>query len=251
MCLIAFAWQQSPQQPLLLIGNRDEFHHRPTRALDLWTREGHPELLAGKDIEAGGTWLGVTRDGRFAAVTNIRRPGVPKAPLSRGQLPLDYLQGTRSRAAFVHALQGQLANYTGFNLLVGDREQLWFLNSEHGQARQLEPGIYAVSNADLDSPWPKTDCLRSALANNLDADDETLFSLLANDHIYADEQLPDTGISLEWERMLSATFIVGLPEYGTRASSILRLQANNRIRLTERRFGALGEPQGETCREWR
>ncbi|GGE51844.1 hypothetical protein GCM10007421_27870 [Halopseudomonas oceani] len=251
MCLIAFAWQQSPQQPLLLIGNRDEFHHRPTRALTDWHAEGHPDLLAGKDLEAGGTWLGVTRDGRFAAVTNIRSPGAAKAPRSRGQLPLDYLLGNLSPAAFLRELHSTLDQYSGFNLLVGDREQLWFLNSQQGQPRQLEAGIYGLSNADLDSPWPKTQCLRNDLAENLNADDQTLFSLLANDQLYADEQLPSTGISLEWERMLSAAFIVGIPEYGTRASSVLRLQADGVIRLTERRFGPLGEAQGETSREWR
>lgn len=250
MCLIAFAWQQSPQQPLLLIGNRDEFHHRPTRALSNWAAEGHPELLAGKDLEAGGTWLGVTREGRFAAVTNIRSPGAAKAPKSRGQLPLDYLLGALGPADFLNALCSVLDQYTGFNLLVGDREQLWFLNSQHGQPRRLEPGIYAVSNADLDSPWPKTQALRSGLANNLNASDDALFSLLAEDQLYPDNQLPNTGISLEWERMLSAAFIVGLPEYGTRSSSILRLQAQDRVRLNERRFGPLGEPQGETCKEW-
>lgn len=249
MCLIAFAWQQSPQQPLLLIGNRDEFHHRPTRPLSNWATEGHPELLAGKDLEAGGTWLGVTREGRFAAVTNIRAPGAAKAPKSRGQLPLDYLLGALGPAEFLHMLSSTQDQYAGFNLLVGDREQLWFLNSQHGQPRQLEPGVYAVSNADLDSPWPKTLALRSGLTNNLEAEDEALFSLLADDRLYADSQLPDTGISLEWERMLSAAFIVGLPEYGTRSSSILRLQAQDRIRLIERRFGPLGEPQGETCKE--
>lgn len=250
MCLIAFAWQQSPQQPLLLIGNRDEFHHRPTRPLSDWAAEGHPDLLAGKDLDAGGTWLGVTREGRFAAITNIRSPGAAKAPKSRGQLPLDYLLGALRPAEFLHTLSGTRDQYSGFNLLVGDREQLWFLNSQHGQPRRLDPGIYAVSNADLDSPWPKTLALRSGLANNLDASDDTLFSLLADDRLYADNQLPSTGISLEWERMLSAAFIVGLPEYGTRSSSILRLQDQDRIHLIERRFGALGEPQGETCKAW-
>ena len=120
MCLIAFAWQTSKHHRLTLIGNRDEFHRRPTRPLDWWDDLNQPDILAGRDLEAGGTWLGVTRDGRFAAVTNIRAPGAAKAPLSRGQLPLDYLQGRQTPEAFMQQLAAQREQYSGFNLLVGD-----------------------------------------------------------------------------------------------------------------------------------
>ena len=200
MCLIAFAWQTSKHHRLTLIGNRDEFHRRPTRPLDWWDDLDQPDLLAGRDLEAGGTWLGVTRDGRFAAVTNIRAPGAAKAPLSRGQLPLNYLQGRQTPEAFMQQLAAQREQYSGFNLLVGDADALWFLNSLDGQPRELGPGIYGLSNADLDSPWPKTGYLRDALSAAVDADSEHLLSLLADSRSYPDEQLPATGISQEWER---------------------------------------------------
>ena len=177
MCLIAFAWQTSKHHRLTLIGNRDEFHRRPTRPLDWWDDLDQPDLLAGRDLEAGGTWLGVTRDGRFAAVTNIRAPGAAKAPLSRGQLPLNYLQGRQTPEAFMQQLAAQREQYSGFNLLVGDADALWFLNSLDGQPRELGPGIYGLSNADLDSPWPKTGYLRDALCEAADADSEHLLGL--------------------------------------------------------------------------
>lgn len=250
MCLIAFAWQTSKHHRLTLIGNRDEFHRRPTRPLDWWDDLNQPELLAGRDLEAGGTWLGVTRDGRFAAVTNIRAPGAAKAPLSRGQLPLDYLQGRQAPEAFMQQLAAQREQYSGFNLLVGDANALWFLNSLDGQPRELGPGVYGLSNADLDSLWPKTGYLRDALCEAADADSEHLLGLLANSRSYPDEQLPATGISQQWERMLAPAFITGNREYGTRASSLLRIGQDGGIELIEKRFGPLGQPEGERLCEW-
>ena len=250
MCLIAFAWQTSKHHRLTLIGNRDEFHRRPTRPLDWWDDLNQPELLAGRDLEAGGTWLGVTRDGRFAAVTNIRAPGAAKAPLSRGQLPLDFLQGNQTPAAFMQQLATQREQYSGFNLLVGDANALWFLNSLDGQPRELGPGVYGLSNADLDSPWPKTGYLRDALCEAADADSEHLLGLLTDSRSYPDEQLPATGISQQWERMLAPAFITGNREYGTRASSLLRIGQDGGIELIEKRFGPLGQPEGERLCEW-
>ncbi|MGI3129588.1 NRDE family protein [Halopseudomonas pachastrellae] len=250
MCLIAFAWQMSKHHRLTLIGNRDEFHRRPTRPLDWWDDQEQPELLAGRDLEAGGTWLGATRDGRFAAVTNIRAPGAAKAPRSRGQLPLDFLQGNQTPAAFMQQLAAQLHDYAGFNLIIGDVSELWFLNSSDGQPRALEPGVYGLSNADLDSPWPKTRTLREALAAAPDADSEQLLTLLADSRSYADDQLPATGISLEWERMLAPAFITGNREYGTRASSLLRISQGGGISMIEKRFGPFGQPDGESLCEW-
>ncbi|PAU88342.1 hypothetical protein CK507_07260 [Pseudomonas sp. WN033] len=243
MCLIAFAWQVA-DQPLLLLGNRDEFHARPTRNAQFWEPEGHPELLAGKDLEAGGTWLGITRQGRFASLTNIRAPGARKGPLSRGALVLDYLTGQQSPAEYLQQVAMNAEQYAGFNLLVGDRQQLWHLNSRSGQAESLSPGIYALSNAGLNSPWPKLVALRQGLEARLHADDRQLLQLLADPRTYPDEQLPDTGISLEWERLLSAAFIVSA-EYGTRASSLLRLKADGEVVFIEQRFGPEGVALGE------
>lgn len=242
MCLIAFAWQVT-ERPLVLLGNRDEFHPRPTRAASFWTDEGHPELLAGKDLQAGGTWLGVTRNGRFAALTNIRSPGARPGPRSRGKLVLDYLTGDLSPADYLRSLTDDIDGYAGFNLLVGTTDQLWHLNSEERQAHALQPGIYGLSNASLNSPWPKLQTLCQRLEANLSADSETLLDLLKDSNEYPDAQLPDSGVSLEWERRLSATFILG-EDYGTRASSLLIIDADQNISFREQSFGPQGTDQG-------
>lgn len=155
MCLIAFAWQTSKHHRLTLIGNRDEFHRRPTRPLDWWDDLNQPEILAGRDLEAGGTWLGVTRDGRFAAVTNIRAPGAAKAPLSRGQLPLDYLQGRQTPEAFMQQLATQREQYSGFNLLVGDANALWFLSASTASHASLAPASTACPMPTSTAPGQK------------------------------------------------------------------------------------------------
>ncbi|WP_022961728.1 NRDE family protein [Halopseudomonas pelagia] len=245
MCLMAFAWQTG-DYPLILLGNRDEFHARPTRAAGFWTAEGQPDLLAGKDLDAGGTWLGVTRAGRFAALTNIRAPGAHKGPQSRGALALDYLAGKETPKDYLQQLQSRRDDYAGFNLLVGDLQQLWYLNSQTNQLQQLPPGIYGLSNASLDSDWPKLQRLRAKLADNLNAGADVLLDLLSDTQTYPDQQLPQTGVSLEWERRLSATFILG-EDYGTRASSLLKMDKQGGIVFVERRFAAMGVALGESC----
>lgn len=244
MCLIAFAWQVAGR-PLLLLGNRDEFHPRPTRAANFWDDEGHPELLAGKDLQAGGTWLGVTRRGRFAALTNIRSPGARPGPRSRGKLVLDYLTGDMSPEDYMRSLTDDLDGYAGFNLLAGTAQQLWHLNSEGRQAQALKPGIYGLSNASLNSPWPKLQTLCHDLEAHLGADNETLLGLLKDISEYPDTQLPDSGVSVEWERRLSATFILG-EDYGTRASSLLGMDADGSITFVEESFGPNGQKLGES-----
>ena len=248
MCLIAFAWQMSGR-PLLLLGNRDEFHPRATRPACFWNEEGQPALLAGKDLEAGGTWLGVTRSGRFAALTNIRSPQARRGPSSRGKLVLDYLTGRMSPEAYMTSLTDSLGEYAGFNLLAGTMQQLWFLNSDEAQARELTPGIYGLSNASLNSPWPKLQALRTGLEQQLDtdsdSDSDTLLDLLKDSREYPDDQLPDSGVNLEWERRLSATFILG-EEYGTRSSSLLGIDADGSITFVEQSFGPNGQELGES-----
>lgn len=246
MCLIAFAWQMS-ERPLLLLGNRDEFHPRRTRAATFWNEEGQPQLLAGKDLEAGGTWLGVTRSGRFAALTNIRAPQAPNGPHSRGKLVLNYLIGQMSPADYLNSLVDERDNYAGFNLLAGNMQQLWHLNSQEGQPQKLAPGIYGLSNATLNSPWPKLQALRNSLAQHLDIDNDsdTLLELLKDSREYPDDQLPDSGIGLEWERRLSAAFILG-EDYGTRACSLLSIDADGSITFVEQNFGPNGQELGES-----
>ena len=246
MCLIAFAWQMSGR-PLLLLGNRDEFHPRPTRAASFWNEEGHPQLLAGKDLEAGGTWLGVTRSGRFAALTNIRSPEARQGPRSRGKLVLDYLTGKMSPGDYLNSLTDELGEYAGFNLLAGTMQQLWYLNSQEGQPKELAPGVYGLSNAELNSPWPKLQTLCSNLTQHLDtdSDSDTLLELLKDSREYPDDQLPDSGVSPEWERRLSATFILG-EDYGTRACTLLGIDADGSITFVEQVFGPNGRELGES-----
>jgi uncharacterized protein with NRDE domain len=241
---MAFAWQLG-DHPLTLLGNRDEFHARATRDAHFWVDDDLPDLLAGKDLDAGGTWLGVTRDRRFAALTNIRAPGAAVAPRSRGRLALDYLAGTTTPKDYLELLASEADQYGGFNLLVGDANQLWYFNSKDQQAEQVGPGVYGLSNGNLSSCWPKQQRLRDGLAADPDGDSAVLLELLADTHTYPDCELPQTGIKLELERLLSAAFIIG-EQYGTRASTLLKLGNNGDFTFVERRYGPMGVLTGES-----
>ena len=221
MCLILVAWRVHPDYPLVVAANRDEFFARPTAPAAFW--KDAPQVLAGRDLEAFGTWLGVTRTGRFAALTNFRDPAQTRsgAP-SRGGLVAGFLSGDEAPQAYLEriALHGSQCN--GYNLLVSDGQALWWSSNMSGQPRRLEPGVYGVSNHLLDTPWPKVGVGKMALAQALDRlpDDEALFDLLYDDGIHADEHLPQTGIPLDWERLLSSAFVKS-PDYGTRGSTVL------------------------------
>lgn len=234
MCLIAWNWQPDSATPLLLIGNRDEFYARPARALQWWdaphTSNSHSPLLAGQDLQAGGTWLGVTASGRLAALTNVRDPAQNRSdPPSRGELVTGFLQSTLSATDYLRSLQSQAAHYNPFNLLVFDGETLLGLHSATAQIRVLPTGLGAVSNADFETPWPKLIQLRASLHQQIAANaigTDELLALLQNREIAADTQLPNTGIPLEWERSLSATYIA-TENYGTRASSVIKLSKHH------------------------
>lgn len=247
MCLLALAWRQRRDWPLLLAGNRDEFHRRPAAPLALWPGG----FVAGRDLEAGGAWLGARGDGRFAVVTNYRDPlDTAVRPRSRGDLVVDFLAGDAPAADFARSVQRRAANYRGFNLLLGDRASLWYVGSRAGPARELPPGTYALSNALLDTPWPKVERLRGRFDDALaQADPGPLaIAALADRATAPDALLPDTGVGLDWERALSAAFIVA-PGYGTRCSTLLAL-APGRGRMLERRHDAIGGCAGETTLEW-
>ena len=239
MCLILVAWQTHPDYPLVVAANRDEFHARPTAALAHWPDV--PQVVAGRDLEAGGTWLGITEAGRFAAVTNVREPGKPRGQASRGGLTADFLRGDTSPGDYATAMDGSA--YSGFNLLLADRNQLWYRSNRDGAARALPPGIYGVSNHLLDTPWPKLATAKARFGEALAAlpNADALFGILTDREIVPDEHLPATGVSLEWERLLSAIFVQS-PSYGTRASTVLLRHADGSAHIEERSFGADGEP---------
>lgn len=239
MCLILLAWRAHPEFPLVVAANRDEYHRRPTAAAAFWSDV--PELLAGRDLEGGGTWLGITRQGRFAALTNFRDPGrhKPTAP-SRGRLVTDFLTGDATIDAYLDTLPAN--EYNGFNLLLCDRQRMVAFSNVSGIRHELTPGIYGLSNAFLDTPWPKVGAGKMALEAALHSlPGETAFwTLLRDDTIHPDSTLPATGISLEWERLLSAAFIRGT-DYGTRNSTLLKVGADGTACFTEQSW----QPNGQ------
>lgn len=242
MCLILVAWQMVTEFPLVVAANRDEFLARPTAAAALWPDA--PPLVAGRDLEAGGTWLGIAPNGRFAAVTNVREPGKPAGARSRGHLTRDFLLGRASAAEFSSGIDQHA--FSGFNLLLGDGRELWYCSNRADSPRLLPSGIYGVSNHLLDTPWPKlaTSKLRFAKALTALPAEAGFFELLADEEIVPDSALPATGVPLEWERRLSAVFVRS-PDYGTRASTLVTVDANGAGMLVERSFGPAAKALGE------
>jgi uncharacterized protein with NRDE domain len=243
MCLIAWNWQPHSSTPLLLLSNRDEFYARPTQALHWWEQTARPsDVLAGRDSQAGGTWLGVSRCGRLAALTNYRTPEpVPADRPSRGELVAEFLGGQTSAEAFLHQLSPRSSHYNPFNLLVYDGTRLMGLQSQGSQLVALPPGIGAVSNANFHTPWPKLARLTQGLASQVEqpASADTLLPLLLDKQVANDAELPRTGIPLELERMLSGIFITS-PHYGTRACSVVTVHSHS-IDFTEHSFDAQGQ----------
>jgi uncharacterized protein with NRDE domain len=243
MCLIVFAWRPAHAQPLIVAANRDEFYARPTEPLAQWAEA--PQVYAGRDLEAGGTWLGVSADGRFAALTNIRDPGLPLGRRSRGELVAQFLTSDVLIEDYLAETARRAGEYGGFNLLVGDGAQLWYLNSGDAQPLRLEEGIYGLSNAGLDTPWPKLVKTRSGLAAQLHNPDPAALIALLHDPAPAPvAELPDTGVGLATEALLSSTFIASA-NYGTRASSVLIVNADGSRRFVEHSFGPYGGRLGE------
>ena len=236
MCLILFAIEQHPHYPLVVIANRDEFYARPAQNAHWW--QDHPDVFAGRDLQAGGTWLGVNRRGRFAAVTNVREPGgMTPGALSRGDLPLGYLQGEVDAQAYLQQLQQRGASYSGFNLLFGDQQGLYFASNRSSGIERVSAGVYGVSNGGFDEDWPKLSSGREALSQAMQEDIAApqLMRILGDNQIAADERLPSTGVELDIERMLSSRFIRSA-EYGTRACSIVLADRDNRIHFYEQNY---------------
>ncbi|MEW5836601.1 MAG: NRDE family protein [Pseudomonadota bacterium] len=246
MCLIGFAWNAHPRWRLVLAGNRDEFHGRPSEPLARWPDTA---MAAGRDLEAGGTWLGVTDAGRCAVVTNVRDPRDPQLGRSRGLLAVDYLTGAYDAAAHAAHLRADAAHYRPFNLLTFDAHAAFYLgNRPEPRVQPVTPGVHGLSNADFNTPWPKTRALMARIEAWLagDANDiEPLFAALADEQRAADALLPDTGIGLERERWLSSAFIRG-ERYGTRASTVVLIGRDGAGTIAERRFGPQGHGDGQT-----
>jgi uncharacterized protein with NRDE domain len=239
MCLILFAYKQHTDYRLVLAANRDEFYDRPTAALHLW--EDYPQVLAGRDLEQLGTWMGITRNGRFAAITNYREVITPiaNAP-SRGNLVADFLTGTASPERYLRHVLAKADQYNGFNLILGDTQTLYYFGNRDGRIRMLEPGFYGLSNRLLDTDWPKVRAGKTQLAAALRPNDgepsridfQPLMALLQNQDSVPDHRLPRTGVGIEKERMLAPAFITS-PGYGTRSSSVLLVSQNNQVDFRE------------------
>jgi uncharacterized protein with NRDE domain len=245
MCLILVAHRADPRYRLVLAANRDEFFRRPTAPADYWSDA--PHVLGGRDLEKGGTWLGITTDGRWAAVTNFR-DGTSAEPgtRSRGGLVAGYLRGSAHAQNYMASMESSAHEYHGFNLLAGDDAGMFYLSNRDGGSLMLAAGIYGLSNHLLDSPWPKVErgklALREALAGSAKPDRliETLLEALSDRSIGADSALPNTGIAKDWEKLLSAAFI-SAPGYGTRASTVLMIDHDGEVHFRERSFNARGE----------
>ncbi len=249
MCLIFVAYRMLPECPLLLIANRDEFYRRPTAAASFWPQA--PQVLAGRDLEGGGSWLGLTRNGRLAAITNYRNlaevSGVGADKRSRGLLVSDFLTGSAAPAESLAALAKQPENYRGFNLLLGDADGLHYYSNRGAAPQPLTPGLYGLSNHLLETPWPKVAEGKRALARLLAGglpEEAELFELLADRTLAPDPLLPETGLSRDWERLLSSRFIQSA-DYGTRASTLVLFDRRSGARFIERSFAANGAPVGE------
>lgn len=243
MCLIVFAWRPAHRQPLIVAANRDEFYARPTSPLTEWLDA--PGVFAGRDLEAGGTWLGIGNNGRFAALTNIRDPDYPLGRRSRGELVARFLQGEQPIEDYLAEVAGRAREYGGFNLLVGTVHALFYLNGIDPKPQRLEAGIYGLSNAGLDTPWPKLLKAKAALLAVLDdAQPQTLLRLLRDPEVAPVAELPNTGVGLATETLLSSVFIAS-PTYGTRASSALIVNADGSRQLVEHSFGPYGGQLGE------
>lgn len=243
MCILFIAVSQHPDFPLIIAANRDEFHNRPTAQSHFWHEQ--PHMLAGKDLQALGTWMGVTKSGRISALTNVRDPQkiMPDA-ITRGELVTRFLLENESQSDYLNRLRQSKDNYNGYNLLFGDWHDLWVYNNHTDQVDKLLPGFYGLSNADLNSPWPKinqgvaelkTHCKESQRINT-----DRLFDILLNQTQSTDDLLPETGVPIEWERKLSSVFIKS-PDYGTRSATLLLINRENQLKWIEHTFNPDGE----------
>lgn len=237
MCLILFAYQSHPRYRLVVAANRDEFYRRPASPAAFWPDE--PRILAGQDLQEGGTWMGITTTGRFAALTNYRDPARYRSHSpSRGHLVSDYLRGDLSPRAYLDSLEEGGAAYNGFNLLLGTWEELFYYSNREKRIRPVPDGIHGLSNSLLDVPWPKVERGTAALAKAVKEKElqvEQLFTIMVDRQHPHDLHLPDTGVGLETERMLAPAFVTS-PDYGTRLTTVILADRDNRVHFWERTY---------------
>lgn len=253
MCLILFSFHAHPEYPLIIAANRDEAYARMAAPAAFWG--DHPHIHAGRDLEKGGTWLGITRDGRIAAVTNYRAGYVPKdAPHSRGELVSRFLIGSDSAAGYLAQVAAHGDEYNGFGLIAGDLDALYFLSNRGDGVGRISRGVHGLSNHLLDTPWPKVQRGKRAMHDLLHAGEHALvsglFNFLADRAPAHDQLLPDTGIGLQRERELSPAFIRG-ERYGTRASTLVLVRGDGEVLFHERSFGAGGRALDEVSSRFR
>jgi uncharacterized protein with NRDE domain len=237
MCLIVFAKNVHPKYKLIFAANRDEFYNRPSEQVEFWAK--YPDLLAGKDLQAGGTWLEITKQGRFAAITNFRdlKNLKPDAP-SRGNLTLDFLTSNISPEEYYAELLTKIIDYNGFNLLLGTVDELFYFSNMTEGIKIIESGIHGISNAILDTPWPKVEKGKQQLQNLIQHEEIHAFEvidILKNSTQAKDEDLPDTGVGIDLERMLSPIFIKS-EKYGTRCSTVVMIDNDDNVKFVEKFF---------------
>ena len=245
MCLIALAWRAHPAYRLIVAANSDEYFGRPSAPADFW--DDHRGVLAGRDLEAGGTWLGITLGGRFAALTNYRNPADRRTGgPSRGALVSGFLTGKAGPSEYVKQVHKAAASYNGFSLLVGDADSLWFLSNRGGRPLRVEPGIHGLSNHLLNTPWPKVERARARFAEQLERpfDAAAAFDLLGDTERAPSARLPSTGVSIEMEERLSAIRILAAGGYGTRCSTALCFANDGRVEFHERSYREDGGTAG-------
>ena len=241
MCLISFSWQPEAKFPLILVANRDEFYARPTEQVHYW--QDNPDILGGRDLQANGSWLAVNKKGRFAAVTNFREIPVIQGELSRGNLVRDFLETDQSPEEYLEIIHRQADKYSGFNLLIGDKHGIFYYSNRMNKIIGLKPGVHALCNHLLDTPWPKLNAAKQGLSSAINCDNhcqpETLISMMNDASQASDATLPSTGISLERERLLSSRFIAS-NDYGTRNTSVLMLDDKGKLRWLEQNYSEQG-----------
>ena len=234
MCLIIFSFRQNSKYPLIIAANRDEFFKRETKTLDLW--EKNPDIIAGKDLQSGGTWMGINKKTKqFAAITNYRDPSNFKENAkSRGIIVSSFLENKINPDDFIKSLQPEKDNYNGFNLIAGNKDEIYYYSNISNHPEKLEPGIHGLSNHFLNTDWPKVKKSKQELEKAFNSEDiiEESIKALVDDNIFPDKELPETGMGLEWERLLSPVFVKS-EIYGTRASSVLIFDKNNKINFRE------------------